>query len=39
MKILVALIAFAVLAGAALRGPGAALAWLALVDAGNYAQS
>jgi len=48
MKILVALFAFAVLVGAAPQTPGAdtpetaqtaALAWLALVDAGNYPQS
>lgn len=48
MKTLLALIALAVLAGAAPRSSGAdtsetadaaALAWLALVDAGNYAQS
>jgi hypothetical protein len=48
MKILIALIAVAVLVGAAPRSSGAdtpetaeaaALAWLALVDAGNYPQS
>jgi hypothetical protein len=48
MEILAAFIAFAILGGAAPRGSGAetpetaesaALAWLALVDAGNYAQS